>query len=180
MSREKREIQDPLVTGRVVGDVVDLFTRSTVLRIVYNNRPVANGAAFKPSAVCSRPRVHVGDSDFRTLFTLVLVDPDSPNPSNPTKREHLHWLVTNIPGSTDASFGQEIITYESPEPSVGIHRLVFVLFRQSSRQTTAAAPERRENFSTRAFAAQNQLGQPAAVVYYNCQRESGCGGRRFT
>ena len=25
-------------------------------------------------------------------------DPDAPSPSNPTHREWLHWIVTNIPG----------------------------------------------------------------------------------
>lgn len=32
------------------------------------------------------------------------MDPDAPNPSNPTLREYLHWMVTDIPESTDDSF----------------------------------------------------------------------------
>ncbi|GAY60953.1 hypothetical protein CUMW_206080 [Citrus unshiu] len=67
-----------------------------------------------------------------------MVDPDAPSPSDPSLREYLHWLVTDIPATTGASFGQEIVNYESPRPTMGIHRFVFVLFRQLGRQTVYA------------------------------------------
>lgn len=73
--------------------------------------------------------------------------------------------------------GHEIVCYESPRPSMGIHRFVFVLFRQLGRQTVYA-PGWRQNFNTRDFAELYNLGSPVAAVYYNCQRESGTGGRR--
>ncbi|CAA6661135.1 unnamed protein product [Spirodela intermedia] len=114
----------------------------------------------------------------------VLVDPDSPSPSNRMKREYLHWyspplhhqhsVVTDIPGSTDAS-SQEAVSYEAPQPTAGIHRLVFVLFRQTDRQTVRA-PADRDYFSTRVFAQHNSLGPPVGAVYFNCQRENGAGG----
>ena len=77
----------------------------------------------------------------------------------------------------DASAGQEIVCYESPRPTVGIHRFLFVLFRQLGRQTVYA-PGWRQNFNTRDFAELYNLGSPVAAVYFNCQRESGSGGRR--
>ncbi|XP_048137180.1 protein RICE FLOWERING LOCUS T 1-like isoform X2 [Rhodamnia argentea] len=86
-------------------------------------------------------------------------------------------LVTDIPATTGASFGQEIMCYESPMPSMGIHRFVFVLFKQLGRQTVYA-PDWRQNFSTRDFAELYNLGCPVAALYFNCQRESGSGGRR--
>ncbi|KAK4396516.1 protein HEADING DATE 3A [Sesamum angolense] len=138
---------------------------------------VTNGCDLRPPQVVGQPRVEVGGDDFRTFYTLVLVDPDAPSPSNPHLREYLHWLVTDIPGSTGASFGTEVVCYESPRPTMGIHRLVFVLFRQLGRQTVYA-PGWRQNFITRDFAELYNLGSPVAAVYYNCQRESGTGGRR--
>ncbi|KAF5803659.1 putative phosphatidylethanolamine-binding protein [Helianthus annuus] len=81
-------------------------------------------------------------------------------------------LVTDIPSTTGASFGQEVVCYESPTPSMGIHRIVFVLFRQLGRQTVYA-PGWRQNFNTRDFAELYNLGSPVAAVYFNCQRESG-------
>ncbi|KAL5703278.1 Protein VERNALIZATION 3 [Ranunculus cassubicifolius] len=172
-----RRERDPLVVGRVVGDVLDPFHRSVQLSVAYGTKEVNNGYELKPSMVVNQPRVEVGGDDLRTFYTLVLVDPDAPSPSDPHQREYLHWLVTDIPGTTNATFGQEVVCYESPRPAIGIHRFVFVLFRQLGRQTVYA-PGWRLNFNTRDFAEFYNLGSPVAAVYYNCQRERGSGGRR--
>ncbi|KAL8517884.1 hypothetical protein ACS0TY_009266 [Phlomoides rotata] len=175
--------RDPLVVGRVIGDVLDPFTRTIGLRVVYGNREVANGCELRPSQIATQPRVEVGGDDLRTFYTLVMVDPDAPSPSDPNLREYLHWLVTDIPATTGATFeksidvGQEIVCYENPRPSMGIHRFVFTLFRQLGRQTVYA-PGWRQNFNSRDFAELYNLGSPVAAVYFNCQRESGTGGRR--
>ncbi|THU44471.1 hypothetical protein C4D60_Mb02t07730 [Musa balbisiana] len=158
-------------------DVLDPFVKSATLRVIYNNKELTNGSELKPSAVENEPRVEIRGRDMRNLYTLVMVDPDAPSPSNPTEREHLHWLVTNIPETKNASFGNEIVCYESPRPTAGIHRFVFVLFRQSIRETIYA-PGWRQNFNTREFAALYNLGDPVAAMFFNCQRENGCGGRR--
>ncbi|XP_047316123.1 protein HEADING DATE 3A-like [Impatiens glandulifera] len=168
---------NPLVVGRVVGEVLDPFVRSIDLRVIYNTREVANGCEFRPSQVVNQPRVDIGGDDLRTFFTFVMVDPDAPSPSNPTLREYLHWLVTIIPATTGVSFGQEVVCYESPRPTMGIHRFAFILFQQLGRQTVYA-PGWRQNFNTRDFAELYNLGLPVAAVYYNCQRETGSGGRR--
>ncbi|XP_072964157.1 protein VERNALIZATION 3 isoform X2 [Typha angustifolia] len=162
MNRER----DPLVVGRVVGDVLDPFTRTTTLKVTYGSKEVTNGREFKPSQVIHQPRVEV------------MVDPDAPSPSDPNLREYLHWLVTDIPGTTGAAFGQEVMCYESPRPTMGIHRFVFVLFQQLGRQTVYA-PGWRQNFNTRDFAELYNLGSPVAAIYFDCQRESGSGGRRM-
>ncbi|MFS8019746.1 putative phosphatidylethanolamine-binding protein [Helianthus anomalus] len=174
MTRRER---DSLVVGRVIGDVLDSFTKSINLTISYNDREVSNGCTLKPSQVVNQPRVDIGGHDLRAFHTLVMVDPDAPSPSDPNLREYLHWLVTDIPATTGACFGQEVVCYESPRPSVGIHRMVFVLFRQLGRETVYA-PGWRQNFKTRDFAELYNLGSPVAAVYFNCQRESGSGGRR--
>lgn len=67
MSRDR----DPLAVGRVVGDVLDPFTRSITLRITYNNSELNNGCEFKPSQVLNQPRIDVGGDDLRTFYTLV-------------------------------------------------------------------------------------------------------------
>ncbi|KAL6610507.1 hypothetical protein ACP70R_035681 [Stipagrostis hirtigluma subsp. patula] len=168
---------DPLVVARVIQDVLDPFRPTVSLRISYNNRLLLAGAELKPSAVGSKPRVDIGGNDMRAFYTLVLVDPDAPSPSHPSLREYLHWMVTDIPETTSVHFGQELIFYEKPEPRSGIHRMVFVLFRQLGRGTVFA-PEMRHNFNCKSFARQYHLNI-AAATYFNCQREAGSGGRRF-
>ncbi|TKY62936.1 HEADING DATE 3A [Spatholobus suberectus] len=170
--------RNPLVVGRVIGEVLDHFESSIPFRVTYGNREVSNGCELKPSQVVNQPRVSVGGDDLRNFYTLVLVDPDAPSPSNPSCREYLHWLVTDIPATTGASFGNEVVSYESPRPTMGIHRLVFVLLRQQYRQRVYA-PGWRQNFNTREFAELYNLGLPVAAVFFNCQRETGSGGRTF-
>ncbi|XP_065865590.1 protein FLOWERINGUS T-like [Euphorbia lathyris] len=82
----------PLVVGRVIGDILDPFTASIPLTIHYN-KEINNSCEIKPSQVSIRPRVDIGGDDLRNFYTLVMVDPDAPNPSNPHLREYLHWLA---------------------------------------------------------------------------------------
>ncbi|KAK8914574.1 Protein HEADING DATE 3A [Platanthera zijinensis] len=171
--------RDPLAVGRIIGDVLDPFTRTATIVVTYGSTDVTNGKSFRPSQVVNQPRVQIRGSDPTVFYTLVMVDPDAPTPSDPTLREYLHWLVTDIPGSTGASFGQEVTCYESPRPNYGIHRFVFVLFEQLIERQTVYAPGWRQNFNTRDFAELYNLSPPVAAVYFNGQRESGCGGRRM-
>ncbi|EMS54593.1 hypothetical protein TRIUR3_35020 [Triticum urartu] len=62
--------RDPLVVGRVVGDVLDPFVRTTNLRVTFGNRTVSNGCELKPSMVAQQPRVEVGGNEMRTFYTL--------------------------------------------------------------------------------------------------------------
>ncbi|KAH7685055.1 Phosphatidylethanolamine-binding protein [Dioscorea alata] len=176
MSTERE--RDPLVIGQVIGDVVDPFVKSVNLRLVYGTKEITNGSGFRNSAVVNQPSVDIRGNDGNSLYTLVMVDADAPSPNNPYQKEYLHWLVTDIPESRDVSFGNEIVCYESPKPSAGIHRIVFVLFQQKVQQTVHV-PGWRPNFNTRDFMAFYNLGPPAAVLFFNCQREHGCGGRRY-
>ncbi|XP_051129011.1 protein FLOWERING LOCUS T-like isoform X2 [Andrographis paniculata] len=163
----------PLVVSGVVGDVLDPFVATTELRVYSDGRQLFNGCSLRPAQVAGRPRVDTGGDDFRTFYTLVMVDADSPSPGNPYLREYLHWLVTDIPGSTGASFGKEIVSYESPDPTMGIHRIALVLFRQlGGRDSVDHNSEWRHNFNTRQFSQLHNLGPPVAALYYNCQRET--------
>jgi hypothetical protein len=79
---------------------------------------------------------------------------------------HLFFELTTMSLS-----GREVISYESPRPNIGIHRFIFVLFKQKRRQTVTV-PSFRDHFNTRQFAEENDLGLPVAAVYFNAQRET--------
>ncbi|KAF2321626.1 hypothetical protein GH714_000728 [Hevea brasiliensis] len=133
------------------------------MTVTYNcNKQVYNGHELFPSAVTQKPKVEVQGGHDR---------PDAPGPSDPYLREHLHWIVTDIPGTTDATFGREMVSYEMPRPNIGIHRFVFLLFKQERRQTVST-PSSRDKFNTRKFAEENGLGLPVAAVFFNAQRET--------
>ncbi|KAL9402273.1 hypothetical protein Peur_006122 [Populus x canadensis] len=157
MSRDR----DPLSVGRVIGDVLDPFTKSISLRVTYSSREVNNGCELKPSQVANQPRVDIGGEDLRTFYTLICSC----------------LFASELTIISTFCEGHETVCYENPRPTMGIHRFVFVLFRQLGRQTVYA-PGWRQNFNTRDFAEVYNLGSPVAAVYFNCQRESGSGGRR--
>lgn len=65
-------ISDPLVVGRVIGDVVESFSPTVRMTVTYNsNKQVYNGHEFFPSAVSMKPKVEVHGGDMRSFFTLV-------------------------------------------------------------------------------------------------------------
>ncbi|KAM0947186.1 putative phosphatidylethanolamine-binding protein [Dioscorea sansibarensis] len=174
MSRDR----DPLVLGQVIGDVIDPFVKLASMRVVYGGREITNGTGLRSSSVADQPWVDIQGFNCGSLYTLVMVDPDAPSPTNPTEQEYLLWLVTDIPEASDIRYGNEIVRYECPRAVTGIHRIVYVLFRQNVQQRVER-PGWRQNFNTRDFALYYDLGPPVAALYFNCQREHGCGGRRF-
>ncbi|KAE9463357.1 hypothetical protein C3L33_04717, partial [Rhododendron williamsianum] len=146
---------DPLVVGRVIGDVVDNFFASVKMSVTYNsNKKVCNGHELFPSAVTLQPRVEVPGGDLRSFFTLIMTDPDVPGPSDPYLKEHLHWYA--------------LLDYGSR----GIYVYVFVLFKQKRRLLAVTGSTSRDGFSTRRFAEENGLGLPVAAVFFNAQRET--------
>lgn len=73
MARDRVRDRETLVVGRVIGDVLEPFTKSVSLKITHsNNREVTSGCEFKPSHVANRPRVEIGGDDLRTFYTLVI------------------------------------------------------------------------------------------------------------
>ncbi|KAG0613056.1 hypothetical protein M758_6G073300 [Ceratodon purpureus] len=93
---------DPLVVGRVIGDVIDMFVPSVDMAVLYTSRQVSNGCQMKPSATSEPPGIRVTDKNggANNFFTLIMTDPDAPSPSEPSLREWVHWIVTDIPGQS--------------------------------------------------------------------------------
>lgn len=67
-------VPDPLIIGRVIGEVVDNFFPSVKITVTYNsNKQVANGHELMPALITARPRVEIGGDDMRTSYTLVSI-----------------------------------------------------------------------------------------------------------
>lgn len=61
---------DPLVVGRVIGDVLDMFVPSVTMSVYYGAKHVTNGCDIKPSMASNPPKVTIsGHSE--QLYTLV-------------------------------------------------------------------------------------------------------------
>ncbi|XP_039004288.1 protein MOTHER of FT and TFL1-like [Hibiscus syriacus] len=93
-----------IVVGEVIGDMLDMFTPSSEFTVQCGSKQVTNGRDIKPSAAADKPHVQIlGHSLSSNLYTLVMVDPDAPGPSEPRLREWLHCIVVDIPGGHDAT-----------------------------------------------------------------------------
>lgn len=65
---------EPLAVGRVIGDVLDMFTPTVGFGIRYGTKQVANGCQIKPSPTVDCPRVQIYGSRVSTsLCTLVTI-----------------------------------------------------------------------------------------------------------
>ncbi|KAL8161271.1 hypothetical protein V2J09_012760 [Rumex salicifolius] len=85
------EEKERLTVARIIGDLVDPFDTTLSMRVSYNNIRVTNASDLRPSQLGNEPIIEIGGDDFRTFYTLVMVDLDAPSPSNPHLKEYLHW-----------------------------------------------------------------------------------------
>eukprot|EP00282_Hemiselmis_andersenii_P040669 CAMPEP_0172053616 /NCGR_PEP_ID=MMETSP1043-20130122/4310_1 /TAXON_ID=464988 /ORGANISM="Hemiselmis andersenii, Strain CCMP441" /LENGTH=393 /DNA_ID=CAMNT_0012712895 /DNA_START=47 /DNA_END=1231 /DNA_ORIENTATION=+ len=148
---------------------------------------IERGATITPTQSQDPPRVSfAGDAD--ALYTLVLTDPDVPSRRNPIKREFVHWVRCNIPGGEVERGGEEEMGGEDvyqyvgagPPPNTGLHRYVFLLFRQDGRVEVPATQRvgmtgvGRPGFSTRRFAEEHGLGEPVGWSMFEAEYDSYC------
>lgn len=63
---------EPLVVGRVIGDVLDIFTPAAELTVHYSTKQVHNGCDIKPSSAADKPHVRIlSPVVSSSLYTLV-------------------------------------------------------------------------------------------------------------
>lgn len=96
---------------------------------------VNSGNELKPIEVKDAPSVK-WDADPDSYYTLIMTDPDAPSRANPTRGEVRHWYVVNIAGNNVAE-GEILFSYigSGPPKDTGLHRYVFLSFKQSGRLT---------------------------------------------
>jgi len=61
---------DPLVVGRVIGEVVDMFVPSVNMSVYYGTKHVTNGCDIKPSLAVNPPKLTLTGKK-ESLYTLV-------------------------------------------------------------------------------------------------------------
>ncbi|KAH9549750.1 hypothetical protein CY35_10G035900 [Sphagnum magellanicum] len=180
---------DELKAAKIVPDIVQSLPEHLLdMRVLYTTngselgggrgvRELPMGVQMLLVQIQSKPHVELHGNGFggdAEKYTLVMVDPDAPSPSNPTLRNILHWLVTDIPGSTSPSqeiwaTGQEKMPYLQPAPIEGMHRYVFLLFKQDEStqfDNLIEAPPSRVTFSVAKFVETYNLGIPVAGYYF--------------
>ncbi|PLW28541.1 hypothetical protein PCANC_21923 [Puccinia coronata f. sp. avenae] len=115
------------------------------------------------------------------LYTLVMVDPDVPDPQNHSFTTFLHWVRTNISlsATTNGELDlrsekeeEEVVKYVPPHPAQGsgIHRYTVMIFEQPGPVALSGHQDllERAGFSLRRFSSQLDL-KPAGVMAWISQ-----------
>ncbi|WFD36056.1 mitochondrial 54S ribosomal protein YmL35 [Malassezia cuniculi] len=175
------QLSERLVLMKVLPDVLPEITPTVDLQVAFGTgRGVGDhggeggdilaGVFLPPRLTRSAPalRATAFHSDERK-YTLLLVDPDSPDVEASSFSTYVHWMVTDIVLSTAKSevSGTELLPYIPPHPQQGTpyHRYTTVLLEQQSG-AVAAVP--RERFNMREFIAANSL-KPAGIHFWREQ-----------
>lgn len=117
--------------------------------------------------------MHPARNDCMDWFAQILVDDISLSYKFNRLGKYMcragHMLLKEASGSN----GREVVPYMGPRPPIGIHRYIFVLFKQPTEPIVISPPPARNNFNTRNFAGEYGLGLPVAATYFNAQKEPG-------
>ncbi|XP_019537121.3 protein D3 [Aedes albopictus] len=171
--------QDPAVAVRksfteneIVPDVIKRAPGALV-KVTYPSGAEVNlGNELTPTQVKDEPTVS-WKADPGALYTLVMTDPDAPTRATPKMREWKHWVVINVPGS-DVAAGETVAEYigSAPPENSGLHRYVFLVYKQSRGRMRWSEPKlsnrnpNRAKFRVNEFAEKYQLGSPVAGNFY--------------
>ncbi|TDG48201.1 hypothetical protein AWZ03_005376 [Drosophila navojoa] len=159
----------------VIPDVIAVGPQD-FLNVTYpGNINADRGVQLQALQVRDEPKVNwIAGKDY--YYTLILTDPDVPAKVPPQPNEYLHWLVVNIPGN-EMALGDVRVGYTGATPAKGsgLHRYVFLLYKQSDYLKFDLEPvpkhsdRGRQNFSTRAFVKRYELGFPLAGNFFTCE-----------
>lgn len=115
----------------IVPDVLQTLPAIDFLKVSYSDDvSVDLGNILTPTQVKEQPKIEY-EAESSEFYTLLMTDPDAPSRKEPSRREFRHWLTVNIPGN-DISNGETIWEYigSGPPKDTGLHRYVFLLFKQ--------------------------------------------------
>ncbi|KAI9267450.1 phosphatidylethanolamine-binding protein, partial [Sporodiniella umbellata] len=133
----KSKLMERLTQMKIVPDLLAPGLNPTVeVNINLTEGPVEPGVFIKPEQSVERPEIEIINFHNETrLYTLMLVDPDSPDLVKKTYQQHCHMLLTNVPLSATtpkAAGGDTVLDYVPPHPQKGTkyHRYTLIAFEQ--------------------------------------------------
>jgi len=166
------EVISHLEKAGIVPMIIDRFTPTTTVRVVYdNNLEIQNGLKVMASGISKLPIVEIEGAFVMpgNLYTIMFIA------HNEQDGERLHWLHVNYQGpqsitSAVARGGADVVHYEAPKAthvaivSPTISSLAFLLFRQTDRLIVPVA-HAQDEVSVRSFAATYHLIPVGALCF---------------
>ncbi|CEI96018.1 hypothetical protein RMCBS344292_10189 [Rhizopus microsporus] len=157
----KRKLMERLTQMNVIPDILPLDLNPSVqVNINLSEGTVEPGVFIKPEQSIERPEIEITNFHTETRFyTIMLVDPDSPDVANKAYQQHCHWLLANVPLSATESIvtgGDVVLDYVPPHPQKGTkyHRYTLIAFEQPNegQEKIDLQVNQREAFDVKALA----------------------------
>ncbi|XP_062854723.1 phosphatidylethanolamine-binding protein 4 [Trichomycterus rosablanca] len=123
------------------------------------------------------PQVRLASANKQKKYTLMMVDPDAPSRTNPTRAYWRHWLLVDIEGSTLVAGkikGTILSDYTCPTPPqhTGFHRYQFLVYEQPTGQALSLTEEELSSlgkWDPQAFVKKFGLISPVASLQFLTQ-----------
>ncbi|RUP50123.1 hypothetical protein BC936DRAFT_140247 [Jimgerdemannia flammicorona] len=131
------------------------------------------GVFVKPANSIRPPILKVANFHEDTrLYTVLMVDPDLPDPERMTYQQHCHWLITNVALSATSPIvtnGDVALPYIPPHPQRGTkyHRYTVMVLEQprGGKQSVHVDATERAGFDAAAFRERHGL-VPKGVSFF--------------
>jgi phosphatidylethanolamine-binding protein (PEBP) family uncharacterized protein len=192
LARAKKEF----TAAKIVPDLIPEFKPTLEVFVDYNGKAVDFGNTFntlgklaslqKATLVKSRLTIFTEttpEPNFSitrellynpatTKYTLIMADPDAPNPSAPILKDFLHWIVSDVqPNCVATQKRKTVAPYMLPTPlSVAEHRYTYLIYRQPPNYVPPPSlnylPGARASFNLAAYVKEAKLEGPVGGNYY--------------
>lgn len=138
---------------------------------------VPQEAREKISREWGPPKVQLATADEKKKYTLLMVDPDAPSRTIPTRSYWRHWVVVDIEGKVlragDVK-GTVLSEYTRPTPPqhTGFHRYQFLLYQQPTDQVLSLSEQEKKslgNWDPQAFVQKFGFEGPVASLQFLTQ-----------
>nr|XP_018901048.1 PREDICTED: protein D2-like [Bemisia tabaci] len=159
-----------ILEEKIIPDLIDEAPLYAVT-VQYRGRSFSFGNKVTVFDIVETPKVVNWPLKKGEKYTLIMTGLDVPTRQDPRYREYLHWLVVNIPDQ-NLRKGDHFGEYEGTvyDYQQGVHRVVYLVFQQNGtlhlkddHHHTDFMKVKRENFSTRHFVNEYNLGAPFAI-----------------
>ncbi|XP_055847906.1 putative odorant-binding protein A5 [Episyrphus balteatus] len=171
-SAAESEITEKMKEFKIIPDLIQSNVPET-LKVEFDSGAIVNmGNKIFPSEARNQPMVD-WNADKNAYYTIMIIAPDAPIPTNPFLRSIVTWLVGNIPGK-DVQSGDVLAEYFaiSPPRGRGEQRGIYLLYKQPAKLHFDEEPidkytsKGRLNFSADKFSEKYGLGKPIAGNFY--------------
>jgi phosphatidylethanolamine-binding protein (PEBP) family uncharacterized protein len=129
---------------------MNLDNYKNFIKLYFGLNEIKYGELLKKQETTIEPTIQFNKKRDK-YYTIIIIDPDAPSPTNPTYKYFLHMLKTNSNVNT--------VEYTGPNPPInsGIHRYYTCVFEHDKPISNTIESFSRPNFDLKSYVKENKL-----------------------